>query len=129
MYCFDTNIIIDILRGDVSLGSKLEKMKGISDVFITTISLCELYRGAYGHSNREEKIRLLNQLVSNFNLLSLEQESCEEFGRSYKILEEKGSTTKDFDLMIASIVKSNGFVLVTRDRKHFENLGVKIEVW
>ena len=31
--------------------------------------------------------------------------------------------------MIASIIKANNFILVTRDKKHFDNLGIKVEQW
>ena len=37
--------------------------------------------------------------------------------------------TEESDLMIASIAKANGLVLVTRNKKHFENIDIKIEVW
>jgi len=33
------------------------------------------------------------------------------------------------DLMIASIAKNNSLILVTRDKKHFDNLGIKVEQW
>jgi len=34
------------------------------------------------------------------------------------------------DLMIASIVKANGVVLVTRDKRHFKGMkGVKVVEW
>ena len=46
----------------------------------------------------------------------------------YYSLKKKGSLSNDFDLIIAAIVKANDLTLVTRD-KHFENLGVKVEVW
>ena len=112
MYCLDTNIVVDILRGDSSLRSKLDEMSEIFDVFITSISLCELYRGAYGHSNPEEKIKILEEFISNFDLLTLEKESCDEFGKVYKNLEKKGSVVKEFDLMIACIVKTKSILLI-----------------
>ncbi|MEK6824773.1 MAG: type II toxin-antitoxin system VapC family toxin [Nanoarchaeota archaeon] len=129
MYCLDTNVIIDIFRGDASLKSKLEKMYETFDIFVTTTSLCELYRGAYGHTKSEEKLKMLEQFISSFNIVSLDKDSCRVFGESYKKLAKTGSATKDFDLMIASIVKTNDFILVTRDKKHFENLGINIEIW
>lgn len=129
MYCLDTNIVIDILRGDSSLKSKVDKMQEMFDIFITNISLCELYRGAYGHFSQEKKIRILEEFISNFGLLTLDKGSCEEFGRTYIELEKSGKLVGDFDLMIASIVKSKNLILITRDKKDFENTGVKVEFW
>ena len=130
MYCLDTNVIIEIIRGDEELTKKIQNLldKGIN-FFITAVSLCELYKGAYGHAKPDEKIRVLEDFISNFELLSLNKESSQEFGKSYKLLEKAGSITKEFDLMIASIVKVNNLILVTRDKKHFEGLGIKVEVW
>ncbi len=130
MYCLDTNIVIDIIRGDEKLAMRLQDILDFgNEVFITTISLCELYKGAYGHVKSDEQIKIVDEFVSNFDLLSLDKESSREFGNSYKLLENEGRITKEFDLIIASIVKVNGLTLITRDKKRFENLGIKVKVW
>ena len=130
MYCLDTNIVIDILRGDKKLGDKIERLLAEGfEIFLTPITLCELYRGAYGHVNYKKKILEVNSFILNFEILEFDAASCEEFGKTYKELEKKGKLIGEFDLMIASIVKSKRLVIVTRDKKDFENTGVRIEVW
>lgn len=127
MYCIDTNIIIDILRGDKGILTKIEWLVK-ADIFITTITLCELYKGAYGHINSEKKIEEVKSFVSNFDLLGLDEKSCEEFGKLQSELRKKGKAISEFDLIIAAIVKSNNLTLITRDRD-FGKIGIKAEVW
>jgi len=129
-YCLDTNIIIDIFRGDIGLKSKLEKIKLNKDeVFITPITLCELYRGAFLHHDSSKKLEDIDVFVSFFEILEFDINSCKEFGKEYARLKKRGKTTNEFDLMIISIAKVNNLVLVTRDKKHFKNMGIKVEVW
>ena len=130
MYCFDTNIIIDIFRGDENLRSKLKKFTETSaNVFITPITLCELYKGAYLHHNSVEKVKEVDDFVSSFDLLDFSLESARYFGNEYARLNKIGKQTKEFDLMIACIAKTKGLILVTRDKKDFENISANIEVW
>ena len=129
MYCFDTNIIIDIFRGDNDLKAKLEKFSNtLTDVFLTPITLCELYKGAYLHHNPIEKIREIEDFLSSFTLLEFDQEAAKKFGKEYSKLSKMGKLISEFDLMIACIVKMHDLILITRDKKHFENIDVKIEV-
>lgn len=130
MYCFDTNIIIDIFHGKKSIELKLNEIKeSASDIFITPISLCELYKGAYLFFKPEEGVAQIDKFVSSLQILEFEQNACKEFGKTYAELKKKGKMTDEADLMIASIAKVNGLTMITRNKKHFENTGVKIEEW
>ncbi len=129
MYCLDTNVIVDVLRGDEKLKEKFEMASNDYKLFITPITLCELFRGAFGHAKAEDKIRILELFISNFYLLEFDISACKEFGRFCLNLKNIGRKVNEFDLMIASIVKVNNLILITRDKKHFENIGIKVEVW
>jgi predicted nucleic acid-binding protein len=52
-YCLDTSIIIELLKNNKSVKEKLKKLVN-ADFFITYISICELYKGAYSLSSRLE---------------------------------------------------------------------------
>ena len=92
MYCFDTNILIDILRGDESLKSKLSKLDN-SNVFITPVTLCELYKGAYLFHDPSEKVKILEAFISLFKPLKFDKESCKEFGKEFARLKKSGKTS------------------------------------
>lgn len=129
MYCIDTNIIIDILRGERDVLTKVDKLLlSSTDVFITAITLCELYKGAYGHINPDKKIAEVKSFISNFGLLSLDEKSCEEFGKLGSEVKKNGKIVSEFDLIIAAIVRSNNLTLITRD-KDFDRIGIKVEIW
>lgn len=129
MYCLDTNIIIAIFRGDKELSKKISNIQP-SDIFFTIITLCELFKGAYKSKQREKSSNLIHDFAGNYGLLGLTLQSCEIFGNDFNNLEKMGKQTQQFDLLTASISKENGLILVTRNRKHFENIpDLKVEEW
>lgn len=127
-YCLDTSVIVNYLRGDKETISKLN---GFSDdeIFITPLTLCELFRGAYLSSNPENKMKLIKEFVDFFSLLEFNEKVCLEYGQEYARLSKLGKITENIDLMIACFAKVNNLILVTRNKKHFENMGLKIETW
>lgn len=130
MYCIDSNIAIDIFRGDKILAKKLDAaMNSDRPICLTHITACELFKGAFLHFNFEKKLEEVNEFVSSFDAINLSLESCKEFGRMYKKLKEAGRLIPEFDIMIAAIVKSKNLILITRDKTHFENTGIKVEEW
>ncbi len=130
MYCLDTNIIIDILEGEESVKKKFEIiLNSGEEIYITPITLCELYKGAYLFFNQKEEVEEIEDFVSSFILLNFGEDACREYGRIYASLKKSGKMSEEADLMIASVVKVNDLILVTRNKKHFENTGVKLEIW
>ena len=130
MYCLDTNIIIDILRGDEALRKKVKDVsESGEDIYLTPITICELFRGAYGHARFEEKLHEVEFFISSCFLIDFNILASKEFGKMHYQLEKSGKIVGDFDLMIAAIAKVHGATIVTRDKKHFEHTGVRIEVW
>ncbi|MBI2043569.1 type II toxin-antitoxin system VapC family toxin [Candidatus Pacearchaeota archaeon] len=127
MYCIDTNILIDILRGDEKLASKLQNLSS-SLIYITFITLCELYKGAYSYHDSVIKISDIKNLVSSFGFLNLNEKICEEFGKMYSELKKTGKMIEESDLFIASIVKVNNLILITRD-KDFKKINIRTEIW
>lgn len=133
-YCIDTNIAIDFFKGDEIVINKINALLNQSELHITSTSLCELYRGIYLYSKGktfEKEIKDLDLFLHSIKLITLDVNSCEEFGKLFSKLSKKGKLTQEPDLMIASICKVNDLVLITRDKKHFRNLGkgIKVEVW
>lgn len=129
MYCLDANIIISIFRGDKEL-KKMADSIGPGDVSFTAITLCELFKGAYKAKNREAALSLIYELMRDYRLFPLNAKSAEIFGADFNRLEQAGKQTQVLDLLTASIAKENGLVLVTRNKKHFENIpDLKVEEW
>ncbi len=128
MYCIDTNIIVNFLRGDKSTINKFREINN-NDIFITPLTLCELFRGAFFSSSPEIKVGLIKDLTDSFNLLEFGEKVCIEYGKEYAKLSKIGKITENIDIMIGCFAKVNNLILVTRNKKHFENLGIKVEAW
>jgi tRNA(fMet)-specific endonuclease VapC len=130
MYCIDTSIIIDFMRGDAKIA---HRMRGLSEagaaLAITHASLCELYKGALLAEDSNAKIEAVNALVQTLDIIGLDVEACFTFGSLFKALQKKGKTVPEFDLLIAAVAMAHNKVLVTRD-KHFQSVpGLKLERW
>lgn len=129
MYCLDTDILIDFLRNDKNAILKMQEIKGKGNIFITPINLCELFKGAYLSSKVVKELDIINDLVESLEILEFREDVCQEFGIEYKHLKEIGKMIQEFDIIIACFAKVNNLILVTRNKKHFENVNIKIEVW
>ena len=129
MYCLDTDIAIQYLKGDKEVKLSIDKVDK-TKLSVTPITLCELYRGAFLSNNIEVNLFVINKLLASVNILDFDVFSCEIYGKIYSQLKRLGKLTQDSDLMIASICITNSKILVTRNKKHFEHIkGLKIEQW
>ena len=128
MYCLDTNIFVDFLRGDPVVVQNVSRLFDEGDVFMTSLSLSELFKGAFLSSSSQE-VSSVQELYASSEFLSLDFASCQEFGKMYALVKKKGKLVPEVDLMIAALAKVHGLTLVTRDKKHFQGLGVDVEVW
>jgi len=129
-YCLDTNIVIDMFRGDSEITDKINEIADKeADIFITCITLCELYKWAFLHSKKEKKSEEVDKFASSSKVLDFNIEACRLFGKNYRHLSDAGKLIPESDLMIASIVKMNNMTLITRDKKHFSNLNIEVEEW
>jgi len=126
----DSDFLILILRKDPKAISKLEEMKDKSEnIAISHVNLWELYKGAYRSSRQEEEIKRVSSLVSFFTLLEFTKKIDQEFGRLLNQLNRDGKTIGVLDTLIASIALNYNITVVTKNVKHFEKTGVKIESW
>ena len=131
-YLLDTNIVIDQIRGDENITSLL---KGIAEegFCLSTVSLAELYHGAYKSDHptksRTKVDRWLD--IPALKLVSVDREVANEYGKLMSVLQKKGVKLFEMDVLIAATAKVSNLKILTRDRKHFERLkkfGLKVEV-
>jgi tRNA(fMet)-specific endonuclease VapC len=128
MYCIDTNIFVEFLRGNKEIINKFNNTSS-NDIFISPITLCELYQGVYLSNKIGLNIQELNEFIDDFSILDFNKKISEEFGKEFARLKKIGKQIPEFDLIIACFAKVNNLVLVTRDKNHFVNTGVEVEVW
>lgn len=121
----DTDILIDFLRGD---RYTVELIKEISTqrLLTTDINAFELYHGAYKSRNKLANISDVENLLNSLEVLSTSRESMKNAAELIANLVSKGKYVDIADLFIASICLVNSASLLTRNKKHFERMGVKI---
>jgi tRNA(fMet)-specific endonuclease VapC len=129
-YLLDTDIIIYWLNDAIpNIRNKINSIAN-DEIYISSITVAELYFGAYYSSQVIKNIELLNEFTSELNILNLDTECGKIFGKIKADLKKEGKIINDSDLFIASIAISNKMRLVTNNDKHFKRIeDLKIENW
>ncbi|MCX7637841.1 MAG: type II toxin-antitoxin system VapC family toxin [Cyclobacteriaceae bacterium] len=127
-YLLDTNICIYFLKGLYNLDKKIERA-GISNCFVSEITVAELKFGAENSENRENNRRTVDQFVEKFTVIPLFN-SLDVYAKEKARLRKKGIPLDDFDLLIGATAISNNLILVTRNVSDFRRLNkIEIENW
>jgi tRNA(fMet)-specific endonuclease VapC len=130
LYLIDTDIIIYWLKNRFpSINKKFTTLEKHC-IFISSITVAELYYGAYNSSKIRENLELVRELISEMNIVDFDSKAGERFGKIKANLKSRGEIINDSDLFIASIGISNRLTLVTNNENHFRRIdGLEIENW
>ena len=124
---FDTDYLIKILRNDNKTMTHLkELLEQPSELFITHVTLWELYQGVYKSSRIKYNLKQTEELIQFFTIIPFTQAIAKRFGFLINDLRKKGTPIGVMDILIASIALENNLPLVTDNRSHFEKTGVEI---
>ena len=106
MYLLDTNICIELLKGNRTVRAHVEKA-GPRNCCISEITVAELYYGAYKGERSFEKKQDIRFLLELFDLLPIAP-----------------------SLAVYGEIKTAGHCLVTNNTKHLSRIpGLKLEDW
>ncbi len=125
-FLIDTDWVINHLRGKDETRLKLKEFRSFG-LGISVISVAELYEGVYQSKNPNQAKAELEALLSLFSSLGIDRDICRIFGQERARLRKQGKLIDNFDLMIASTAIYHNLILLTNNRKHFEEIeGLKI---
>ena len=128
--CLDTDFLVALLRGKNDAESKMEALDAEERNATTTINAFELFFGAHKSTKRAKNLKEVFKLLDRLNVFDFTLEASEVAGEITANLEEVGKMLDFRDIMIASIVKCHGMILVTRNIDHFKRRpGLQIEMW
>lgn len=128
-YVLDTDVCIYWLKGDRRIERKILDVT-LENVFITVISECELFYGAYKSARVGRNLETLQTLRRKIKTLQTSSDVAPCYGRLKAALEHRGQTLDDADLLIASIALAHGGTLVTNNIRHFNKIpDLPIENW
>lgn len=111
----DTNVFIDLMKGDEQIAHKLESF---SEVYLSPVVLVELYFGAYRSANPEKHLRKIAIAIQKSKLLTIDATTAEIFVTIKLALFAKGNPIPENDIWIAATAMQHGLPLYTND-KHF----------
>lgn len=127
-YCLDTNVVVDMLRGDVETINKLDQIFGMGAHFCTNpVILYELFKGAFLSEKKQENLLTIEEFSQSTESLEWKEGVSKLLGESYAELKKKGKPTQEIDLMIGCIALAHDATLITRNPKDFVNIkGLKV---
>jgi tRNA(fMet)-specific endonuclease VapC len=127
MVCLETTALVDLLRGKQQAKSMFEEVQRTEDeITIAAPSVMELWTGALLGDNSETEKAKINELISGFRILIMDEKSSKESGEIEAYLIKGGNIIEPKDIMIAGITKANGEKLVTRDAHYARIPGLKL---
>lgn len=122
----DTNIIIDIFKNDVGV---IQAINTAESLFISSISLGELFYGAYNSSRLTSHLKETKEVSKSINVLAVGKTTADHYGKIKTQLRKKGRPVPENDIWIAAIAMQFDLTLITKD-KHFSEIeGLKLELW
>lgn len=135
-YILDTNIVTFSQHGNSNIAQRA-KIVGISNIFITTVTLEEQLKGRLAAISRcatkpellpiaHQNLLMTQRYFCNMNLLDFNESACECF----KKLRQQKINIGTQDLRIAAIALVNDAILVTQNYKDFIKVpDLKMEDW
>lgn len=122
----DTNIIIDLFKGDRNISDFLDKQAAI---YIPSTVLGELYLGAYRSADPDKHLKKIHDFKAKCIVLSVDDSTADQYGIIKTGLLAKGKPVPENDIWIAAIAKQLAFQLVTKDSHFKEVEGIQVRFW
>ena len=128
MHCFDSNFLIDYVRGDPSAVEKVRQLLELAERLTTpAVAAAELLTGAYFRGSRELARTL--EFLERLEVLGFEVPEAAEAGRLGAECLRRGSPLVGIDLLIAATARHHRGVLVSRDRVFSQVPGLAVEAY
>ncbi len=115
----DTNICIYIIKNKPKSVMKKFKEYEIGDLALSSVTVSELYYGAYKSLFIEKNLLALEHFLQPFNILEYGLKASIEYGDIRATLERQGNVIGGLDMQIAAHARSLDMTLVTNNTKEF----------
>lgn len=127
-YLLDTNVIIDLFRGEEESRKLWEKLD-LNQCCLSAVVTAEFFQGLFTEEKRKLQGSYYRQLVDDYEMPVIEfnETIAEKYGELQVEYLKKGKTRPIFGLMIAATAMVYDLELVTRNVADFEIIkGLKI---
>lgn len=127
-FLLDTDICSAHMRRPSQLAHRFVQHTG--QIAISSITLAELYAGAYKHSQVKRLLALIADMLQEVDVVDFDAACAEQFGQIRGMLLQKGISVPTTDLMIASAAFVHNLTLVTHNTTDFQNIpGLRLDDW
>lgn len=128
MILIDTDVCIEILRGNKKVINKRNKFE--ESISISFMTVAELFYGAENSGNPEHNHSIVEELLLTLQIIQSDFSIMKRFGLIKAKLKKKNSLVPDADIIIASTAIEKCKFLVTGNTEHFDRIdGLKIDNW
>ena len=128
MILFDTDICIELLKGNKQILRKREQSESM--IGISFMSVAELYYGAEKSSDPNRNISIIEELLLSLEIIHTDIPILKRFGVIKAYLQKNGISLADADVLIAATTLEKCDKLITGNTKHFDRIpGLSTESW
>ena len=130
MYLLDTNICIYILNNaPICVFEKLKEFDE-KDIFISSISVAELFYGASKSKYKEINLQRVRKFLEMYNIINFGAKEAKFYGDLLYYLEKNRQKIGYMDTLISATALANDLIIVTNNEKEFVRVPkLKIENW
>ncbi len=114
----DTNIFIEYLRTKNKLNTTLQRLPDVSELYVSSVTIYELFTGA----NTEQKKEEIKILTSDLILLPFNYETAIKSAEIYNNLKSKNQLIEFRDIFIGATAIVNNLPILTLNKKDFERI-------
>ena len=120
----DTSVLIEAERGKFSLSSLLSKTFPKESIYISSISVSELYLGAHlsKKSFKEKRTTSIEIMISSLIILDFDSNVARAHAHTWSQLKKKGNLIGPNDLIIAATCLYHQHSLLTFNIKEFSRV-------
>ncbi|OUL31568.1 type II toxin-antitoxin system VapC family toxin [Nostoc sp. 106C] len=128
-YLLDTDTCIYWIKDINSVRTKIRQI-GWEQIYICSITVAELYFGAYNSQRVVENLARAEDFIQNLPVVPLTTPALKKFGELKAELRRLGQPITEFDLLIASVALTGNYILVTNNTRHYSRITrLQLENW
>ena len=119
-FLLDTDICSAHMRRPAKLSHRF--IQHIGQIAISSVTLAELYAGAYKHPQANRLLAMIADLLQEIRVVDFDSDCAEKFGQVRGKLLQQGISVPTTDLMIATAALVHDLTLVTHNSADFRNI-------
>ena len=114
----DTSIFIEYLRSKDRINTALTKLPSETVLYVSSITVFELYSGATDIKKRQD----IDTLLQGVFILPLNTDIAKNAGFIYQDLRRRGNMIEVTDILIAATALENDLPIKTLNTNHFQRI-------